>query len=66
MDHRDKPGGDAKLLAVIRNFGDKPVSRTDAILKRLSGLHPKLIDLSLDRMLDAHLAVYQAAVESCA
>jgi dihydrofolate synthase/folylpolyglutamate synthase len=27
------------------------MSRTDAILKRLSGLHPKLIDLSLDRML---------------
>jgi dihydrofolate synthase/folylpolyglutamate synthase len=25
------------------------LSRTDAILKRLSGLHPKLIDLSLDR-----------------
>ena len=29
------------------------MSRTDAILKRLSGLHPKLIDLSLDRMLPA-------------
>ena len=28
-----------------------PMSRTDAILKRLSALHPKLIDLSLDRML---------------
>lgn len=27
------------------------MSRTDAILKRLSGLHPKLIDLSLDRIL---------------
>ena len=27
------------------------MSRTDAILKRLSALHPKLIDLSLDRML---------------
>jgi dihydrofolate synthase/folylpolyglutamate synthase len=27
------------------------MSRTDAILKRLSGLHPKMIDLSLDRML---------------
>ena len=27
-----------------------PVSRTDAILKRLLALHPKLIDLSLDRM----------------
>lgn len=27
------------------------MSRTDAILKRLSQLHPKLIDLSLDRML---------------
>ncbi|MBU1307393.1 MAG: bifunctional folylpolyglutamate synthase/dihydrofolate synthase [Alphaproteobacteria bacterium] len=27
------------------------MSRTDAILKRLSGLHPKLIDLCLDRML---------------
>ena len=27
------------------------MSRTDAILKRLSGLHPKLIDLSLDRLL---------------
>ncbi len=27
-----------------------PVSRTDAILKRLLKLHPKLIDLSLDRM----------------
>jgi dihydrofolate synthase/folylpolyglutamate synthase len=27
------------------------MSRTDAILKRLSVLHPKLIDLSLDRML---------------
>ncbi|KKC37870.1 folylpolyglutamate synthase [Devosia epidermidihirudinis] len=27
------------------------MSRTDAILKRLSELHPKLIDLSLDRML---------------
>jgi dihydrofolate synthase/folylpolyglutamate synthase len=27
------------------------MSRTDAILKRLSGLHPRLIDLSLDRML---------------
>lgn len=27
------------------------MSRTDAILKRLSGLHPKLIDLSLDRMM---------------
>jgi len=27
------------------------LSRTDAILKRLSGLHPKLIDLSLDRIL---------------
>lgn len=26
------------------------MSRTDAILKRLSGLHPKLIDLSLDRI----------------
>ena len=26
------------------------MSRTDAILKRLSGLHPKLIDLSLDRL----------------
>lgn len=26
------------------------MSRTDAILKRLSGLHPKLIDLSLDRV----------------
>ena len=25
-----------------------PVSRTDAILKRLLSLHPKLIDLSLD------------------
>src|SRR6478735_1724716 len=28
-----------------------PVSRTDAILKRLLGLHPKLIDLRLDREL---------------
>jgi dihydrofolate synthase/folylpolyglutamate synthase len=28
-----------------------PMSRTDAILKRLSALHPKLIDLSLDRIL---------------
>ena len=27
------------------------MSRTDAILKRLAALHPKLIDLSLDRML---------------
>ena len=27
-----------------------PVSRTDAILKRLLALHPKLIDLSLDRI----------------
>src|SRR6218665_350818 len=27
------------------------MSRTDAILKRLSALHPKLIDLSLDRIL---------------
>jgi dihydrofolate synthase/folylpolyglutamate synthase len=27
------------------------MSRTDAILKRLSQLHPKLIDLSLDRMM---------------
>jgi dihydrofolate synthase/folylpolyglutamate synthase len=27
-----------------------PVSRTDAILKRLLSLHPKLIDLSLDRI----------------
>ncbi|WEK04069.1 MAG: bifunctional folylpolyglutamate synthase/dihydrofolate synthase [Candidatus Devosia phytovorans] len=27
------------------------MSRTDAILRRLSALHPKLIDLSLDRML---------------
>ena len=27
------------------------MSRTDAILKRLSQLHPKLIDLSLDRMI---------------
>ena len=27
------------------------MSRTDTILKRLSGLHPKLIDLSLDRIL---------------
>jgi len=27
-----------------------PVSRTDAILKRLLALHPKLIDLSLERM----------------
>ncbi|WP_224704758.1 bifunctional folylpolyglutamate synthase/dihydrofolate synthase [Devosia aquimaris] len=27
------------------------MSRTDAILKRLSALHPKLIDLSLDRMM---------------
>lgn len=27
------------------------MSRTDAILKRLSGLHPKLIDLCLDRIL---------------
>jgi dihydrofolate synthase/folylpolyglutamate synthase len=27
------------------------MSRTDAILKRLSSLHPKLIDLSLDRIL---------------
>ncbi|ODT48158.1 folylpolyglutamate synthase/dihydrofolate synthase family protein [Devosia sp. 63-57] len=27
------------------------MSRTDAILKRLSGLHPKLIDLSLERIL---------------
>jgi dihydrofolate synthase/folylpolyglutamate synthase len=26
------------------------LSRTDAILKRLAGLHPKLIDLSLDRI----------------
>ncbi len=26
------------------------MSRTDAILKRLSGLHPKLIDLSLERL----------------
>lgn len=28
-----------------------PMSRTDAILKRLGQLHPKLIDLSLERML---------------
>src|SRR6186713_1709161 len=28
-----------------------PVSRTDAILKRLLALHPKLIDLKLDREL---------------
>ena len=28
-----------------------PVSRTDAILKRLLALHPKLIDLRLDREL---------------
>ena len=27
-----------------------PVSRTDAILKRLLSLHPKLIDLSLERI----------------
>ena len=27
------------------------MSRTDAILARLSRLHPKLIDLSLDRLL---------------
>ncbi len=27
-----------------------PVSRTDAILKRLLALHPKLIDLSLERI----------------
>ncbi|MEO8685448.1 MAG: bifunctional folylpolyglutamate synthase/dihydrofolate synthase, partial [Devosia sp.] len=26
------------------------MSRTDAILKRLSGLHPKLIDLGLERL----------------
>jgi len=30
-------------------MGDRPV-RTDVILERLSGLHPKLIDLSLDRI----------------
>ena len=29
-----------------------PVSRTDAILKRLLALHPKLIDLKLDRESD--------------
>ena len=31
-----------------------PVSRTDAILKRLLALHPKLIDLKLDRELRLH------------
>jgi dihydrofolate synthase/folylpolyglutamate synthase len=36
---------------VMRPFWEIEMSRTDAILARLSKLHPKLIDLSLDRML---------------